>query len=105
MPNHFHLLTPTAEIALGKAMRFIRCDFSGRAKMESYLASGIWEGSFLNHSIRDAEGKDHHAYIQENAVRAGLTKDRGTKSTPVDKISTTPLKDTGGSFSSHCFRV
>jgi putative transposase len=33
MPNHFHLLlTPAAEIPLEKALQFIKCGFSYRAK-------------------------------------------------------------------------
>ena len=53
MPNHFHLLlTPAAEIPLE-----------------------IWQASFVNHRIRDAEDyKHHHSYIWENPVRAGLSE-------------------------------
>ena len=74
MPNHFHLLlTPAAEIPLEKALQFIKGGFSYRAKREIHFACEIWQASFVNHRIRDAEDyKHHHTYIWENPVRAGL---------------------------------
>src|SRR5271155_4144005 len=43
MPNHFH-----------------------RAKREIHFAFEIWQASFVNHRIRDAEDyKHHHTYIWE----------------------------------------
>jgi putative transposase len=73
MPNHFHLLlTPAAEIPLEKALKG---GFSYRAKREIHFAFEIWQASFLNHRIRDAEDyKHHHTYIWENPVRAGLSE-------------------------------
>ena len=75
MPNHFHLLlTPAAEIPLEKALQFIKGGFSYRAKREIPFALEIWQASFVNHRIRDAEDyKYHHTYIWENPVRAGLS--------------------------------
>jgi putative transposase len=76
MPNHFHLLlTPAAEIPLEKALQFIKGGFSYRAKREIPFALEIWQTSFVNHRIRDAEDyKRHHTYIWENPVRAGLSE-------------------------------
>jgi putative transposase len=76
MPNHFHLLlTPAAEIPLEKALQFIKGGFSYRAKKEIHFAFEIWQASFVNHRIRDAEDyKHHHRYIWENPVRAGLSE-------------------------------
>jgi hypothetical protein len=58
---------PSAETysgnSAGKGSAVHQVRFLWSREMESYLASGIWEGSFVNHSIRDAEGKDHHTYI------------------------------------------
>jgi putative transposase len=76
MPNHFHLLlTPAAEIPLEKALQFIKGGFSYRAKREIHFAFEIWQASFVNHRVRDAEDyKHHHTYIWENPVRAGLSE-------------------------------
>jgi putative transposase len=76
MPNHFHLLlTPAAEIPLEKALQFIKGGFSFRAKRENSFPYEIWQASFLNHRIHDAEDyKNHHTYILENPVRAGLSE-------------------------------
>ena len=65
MPNHFHLLLrPAAEIPLEKALQFIQGGFSYRAKREIHLAFEIWQASFVNHRVRDAEDyKHHHTYI------------------------------------------
>jgi len=76
MPNHFHLLlTPAAEIQLEKALPFIKGGFSYCAKREIHFAFEIWQASFVNHRIGDAEDyKHHHTYIGENPVRAGLSE-------------------------------
>jgi putative transposase len=78
MPNHFHLLlTPAAEIPLEKALQFIKGGFSYRAR-ELHFALEIWQASFVNHRIRDAEDYKHHqTYIWENPVRAGLSDKPG----------------------------
>ena len=76
MPNHFHLLlTPAAEVPLEKVLQLIKGGFSYRAKREIHFASEIWQASFVNHRIRDAEDyKHHHTYIGENPVNAGLSE-------------------------------
>jgi putative transposase len=56
MPNHFHpLLTPAAEIPLEKALQFIKGRFSYPGKRKIHFAFEIWQASFVNHRIRDAE--------------------------------------------------
>src|SRR5882672_10143644 len=74
MPNHFHLLlTPAAEIPLEKALQFIKGGFSFRAKRELHIAFEIWQASFVNHRIRDAEDHQHHRIdIWQNPVSPGL---------------------------------
>jgi putative transposase len=76
MPNHFHLLlTPAADIPLEKAVQFIKGGFSFRAKREFQFPFEIWQASFVNHRIRDAEDYKHHQnYIWQNPVSAGLSE-------------------------------
>jgi hypothetical protein len=69
------MLTSAAEIPLEKALRFIMGGFSHRAKREIHFAFEIWQASFVNHRIRDADDYTyHHTYIWENPVRAGLSE-------------------------------
>ena len=79
MPNHFHLLlTPAAEVPLEKGLQLIKGSFSYRAKRAIHFASEIWQASFVNHRIRDAEDyKHHHTYIGENPVKAGFERETG----------------------------
>jgi len=76
MPNHFHLLiTPAPEIPLEKAVQFIKGGFSYRAKKELRLDFEIWQASFTNHRIRDADDyEQHRLYIRGNPVKAGLAE-------------------------------
>ena len=56
MPNHFHLLiTPAYEIPLEKVIQYIKGGFSFRAKKELEFRPAIWQESFTNHRIRDAD--------------------------------------------------
>jgi len=70
MPDHFHaLITPALEISLEKAVQFIKGGFSFRLKSKL----PVWQPSFTNHRIRDAEDFERHCeYIRMNPVRAGL---------------------------------
>jgi REP element-mobilizing transposase RayT len=69
------MLTSAAEIPLEKALQFIMGGFSHRAKREIHFAFEIWQASFVNHRIRDADDYTyHHTYIWENPVRAGLSE-------------------------------
>lgn len=53
---HFHLiLTPALDVPLEKALQYIQGGFSFHVKKELGFASLVWEESFTNHRIRDAE--------------------------------------------------
>src|SRR5690242_1013943 len=74
MPNHFHLLiTPVVPVTLEKAIQFIKGGFSYRAKHELSFAGEIWQTSFYDHRVRDAEeyGRFRH-HIHMNPVRRGI---------------------------------
>jgi len=76
MPNHFHLLlTPAAEIPLERHCNSSRAVSPIARNGKFILLLKIWQASFVNHRIRDAEDyKHHHTYIWENPVRAGLSE-------------------------------
>lgn len=74
MPDHLHLLlTPAADISLERAVQLIKGGFSYRlGKAKRCL---VWQESFTNHRIRDAQDYAHHAeYIRMNPVRARLVE-------------------------------
>ena len=53
MPDHFHLLiTPIA--TLERAMQFIKGGFSFRAKRELGFVHEIWQPSYYDRRVRDA---------------------------------------------------
>ncbi|HWW14569.1 MAG TPA: transposase [Candidatus Dormibacteraeota bacterium] len=75
MPDHIHLLlTPAPEIALERAVQFIKGGYSYRLrKMEKIR---VWQESFTNHRIRDFEDYQRHCeYVRMNPVRARLVRD------------------------------
>ena len=74
MPDHFHLIvTPAEDVPLEKAIQYIKGGFSFRAKKEQAFQSLVWQESFTNHRIRDAEDyQRHREYIHHNPVKAGL---------------------------------
>ncbi|SRR6266481_3465648 len=76
MPDHFHLIiTPAEDIPLEKSVQFIKGGFSFRAKKELGFQSLVWQESFTNHRIHDAEDYERHReYIHHNPVKAGLAK-------------------------------
>jgi putative transposase len=77
MPDHVHLLlTPALEISLERAMQFIKGGYSYRLrKMEKIQ---VWQRSFTNHRIRDAEDYGRHCeYVRMNPVRARLVREAG----------------------------
>jgi putative transposase len=72
MPDHFHLLI-TPEIALERAVQFIKGGFSYRAKRELGLNLEIWQRGFADHRIRDAEDYNKHLhYIHLNPIKKHL---------------------------------
>src|SRR5689334_17572277 len=74
MPNHFHLLlTPAHEVSLERAVQFIKGGFSYRAKKELDYPWEVWERSFTDQRIKDAEEYQRYGnYILQNPTRAGL---------------------------------
>jgi len=76
MPDHFHiLLTPEERAPLEKAVQFIKGGFSFRAKKELDFRGEVWQPSFTNHRIRDAQDyAQHRLYIRENPVRRFLVE-------------------------------
>jgi len=76
MPEHFHiLLTPAAEAPLEKAVQYIKGGFSFRARRELDFQSAIWQESFTNHRVKDAEDYERYRdYIRQNPVKRFLVE-------------------------------
>jgi putative transposase len=76
MPDHFHLIvTPVEVIPLEKTLQYIKGGFSFRVKKELAFQRLVWQESFTNHRIRDAEDyQRHREYIHLNPVEASLVK-------------------------------
>jgi len=74
MPNHFHLLiTPISPVTVEKAVQFIKGGFSYRAKKELAFNGEIWQTSFYDRRVRDANEYAHFRhYIHMNPVQRGL---------------------------------
>ena len=72
MPDHFHaLITPSEEIALEKAVQFIKGGFSHQ--LHSRLQ--VWQAGFTNQRIHDLEDfEQYQSYIRMNPVRARLVE-------------------------------
>ena len=73
MPDHFHLLLSPRE-SLERAMQLIKGGFSFRAKRELGFSHEIWQPSFYDRRVRDAE--EYFAfrqYIRQNPLKRGLT--------------------------------
>jgi putative transposase len=73
MPDHFHLLITPRE-SLERAMQLIKGGFSFRAKRELGYMHEIWQPSFYDRRVRDAE--EYFAfreYIRQNPPKRGLT--------------------------------
>ena len=77
MPEHCHLLI-TPQESLERAMRLIKGGFSFRAKRELGFLHEIWQPSFYNRRVRDAE--EYFAfreYIRQNPRKRGLAGKAG----------------------------
>lgn len=74
MPDHVHLLlTPAPEVSLEKAVQFIKGGFSFRLKKELAFLDEVWQQSFTEHRVKDAEDYgQHREYIRMNPLRAKL---------------------------------
>jgi REP-associated tyrosine transposase len=77
MPDHIHLLiTPATDISVERAVQFIKGGYSYRLRKIEKMQ--VWQESFTNHRIRDAEDYERHCeYIRLNPVRAGLVRAAG----------------------------
>ncbi len=74
MPNHFHLLL-TPDVTLERALQLIKGGFSFRARKELGIGGKIWQTSFYDHRVRDAEEYQRaRNYIRQNPVKAELVK-------------------------------
>jgi putative transposase len=72
MPDHFHLLLTPRE-TLPQTMQLIKGGFSYRAKKELTFAHDIWQPSYYDRRVRNAE--EYFAFrehIRRNAVKRGL---------------------------------
>ena len=76
MPDHFHLLvTPAENVPIEKAVQYIKGGFSFRAKKELGFTAEIWQESFAERRIKDAEDYEkHRTYIWENPVKRFLVE-------------------------------
>jgi putative transposase len=74
--DHLHLiLTPAPLASLEKAMQYIKGGFSHRAKNELLFQGQIWQKSYQDHRIQDANDYAQHVeYIRMNPVKAGLAE-------------------------------
>lgn len=72
MPDHFHLLISPQE-SLERTMQLIKGGFSFRAKRELGFLYEIWQPSFYDWRVRDAEEYfGFREYIRRNAPKRGL---------------------------------
>ena len=72
MPDHFHLLITPRE-SLERAMQLIKGGFSFRAERELGFMHEIWQASFYDRRVRDAE--EYFAFsrdIRQNAPKRRL---------------------------------
>jgi putative transposase len=78
MPDHIHLLlTPAAEMSLERSVQFIKGGYSYQVRKGEKIQ--VWQESFTNHRIRDAEDYEGHCeYVRMNPVRARLVQDAAT---------------------------
>jgi len=78
MPDHFHLLITPRE-SLERAIQLVKGGFSFRAKKALGFAHEIWQPSYYDRRVRDAE--EYFAfreYILKNAMKQGLVAEGET---------------------------
>ncbi len=72
MPDHFHLLIIPV-VTLERTMQFIKGGFSFRAKRELGFAHEIWQSSYYDRRVRDAEEFfAFREYVRQNPVKKGM---------------------------------
>ena len=74
MPDHVHLLlTVGPDMAIERAMQYVKGGFSYRLKKETGYAGEIWQRGYSEVRVEDKGSlEEHRRYIAENPVRAGL---------------------------------
>ena len=74
MPDHVHLLvTVDGDIAIEKAVQFIKGGFSYRLKKEFGYLGEVWQRGFSEVRVNDHESSlQHRDYIAWNPVKKGL---------------------------------
>ncbi|HEY0308446.1 MAG TPA: transposase [Acidobacteriaceae bacterium] len=75
MPDHFHLILTPQDIAIERAMQYIKGGFSRRYNAARKLKMEVWQRGYTDHRIRDA--KDYAArkhYVEQNPVVRGLVE-------------------------------
>jgi putative transposase len=73
MPNHFHLLITPRELTIERAMQLIKGGFSFRARERFGFSGTVWQRSFHDRRVRNAEEyAERREYIQLNPVAARL---------------------------------
>ena len=79
MPNHFHaLITPLFPVTLEKAVQFIKGGFSYRVKKELSVLGEIWQTSFYDHRVRDAnEYARFRLHPHESGAARSSARSRG----------------------------
>jgi putative transposase len=83
MPDHVHLLiTVSKEMAVEKAVQFIKGGFSYRLKKEFGYPGEVWQRGFSDVRIEDRESfLRHREYIAQNPVKRGLVDSAEESST------------------------
>jgi len=90
MPHHIHLLLTPVAITIERSVGLIKGGFSYRRTKELGLRGEIWQTSFQDWRVRDAEGfESYRRYIRENPVKAGLC----------ERAEDFPFSSANGSFS------
>jgi putative transposase len=70
MPNHIHLVLTPGEVTLERSMQVIKGGFSFRVAKEFGTKREIWQTSFVDRRVRDAnEYVAFRLYIHQNPVK------------------------------------
>jgi putative transposase len=74
MPDHVHvLLTVDGDMAIEKAVQFIKSGFSYRLKKDNGYNGEVWQHGFSEVRVDDRDSYlRHREYIAQNPVRRGL---------------------------------
>jgi putative transposase len=76
MPDHFHLLlTPGPDVALERAVQFVKGGSSRRVAEAFNFRLPVWQPGFTDHRIRDSQDyRIHLQYSEQNPVKKGLVE-------------------------------